>query len=73
MHSYHEVMAVAEKVGIPYKPGSFMESLPESIFNNDEFKNLSTEYYDVAVLGVTHWRFNESCLPSHLNRTLTKN
>lgn len=72
MHSYHEVMAVAEKVGIPYKPGSFMESLPESIFNNDEFKNLSAQYYDVAVLGATHWRFNESCLPSHLNKSLTK-
>lgn len=72
MHSYHEVMAVAEKVGVPYQSGSSIESLPESLLKNDEFQKLAAEYYDVAVLGSTHWRFNQSCLPSHLNTQIKK-
>ncbi|MCS6123150.1 hypothetical protein [Shewanella baltica] len=72
MHSYHDVMAVAEKVGVPYQPGSSIESLPELLLKNDEFQKLATEYYDVAVLGSLHWRFNKSCLPSHLNTQIKK-
>ncbi|ARR51734.1 hypothetical protein ETN89_21025 (plasmid) [Photobacterium damselae subsp. damselae] len=70
MHSYHEVMAVAVKTGIPYKPGSYIESLPKTILNNNKFQQLSMEYYDIAILGSTHWLFNKSCLPSHLNHKL---
>ncbi|MBS0045072.1 hypothetical protein KFE26_22750 [Shewanella sp. M16] len=72
MHSYHEVMVVAEKIGVPYQAGSSIESLPDLLLKNDEFQKLATEYYDVAVLGATHWRFNQNCLPSHLNTQIKK-
>ena len=35
-----------------------------------EFKGWRTEYYDVAVLGATHWRQNMAGPPSHLNPNL---
>lgn len=66
MHSYHECMTIGEKVGIPYNPGSYVESLPESFTNSEDFQQWNHDYYDISVLGATHWQFNEGKLPSHL-------
>lgn len=71
MHSYHETMAVAARVGVPYVPGTYLSSLPTSFTPSHACKDWTSKYYDVVVLGGTHWRHNESCLPSHLNQALT--
>nr|WP_318384701.1 hypothetical protein [uncultured Enterobacter sp.] len=70
MHAYHESMTIAQKVGIPYNPGSYVESLPDSFKTSDEFKAWNHQYYDISTLGATHWRFNEGKLPSHLDKNL---
>ncbi|EBU9316446.1 hypothetical protein ATT74_25900 [Salmonella enterica subsp. enterica serovar Panama] len=70
MHSYHEVMAIAKRVGIFYtQPGSF-DWLPLSFKRSPVFYNWREKYYDIVVLGATHWRFNSGSLPSHLNQAL---
>ena len=66
MHSFHEVMSVGKKIGIPYDAGSYVKSLPESFKKSDEFRQWNHNYYDISELGATHWRFNEGKLPSHL-------
>lgn len=66
MHSYHEVMTIGQKIGIPYNSGSYVESLPESFINSDDFQQWNHNYYDISVLGAIHWQFNEGKLPSHL-------
>ncbi|GAD78142.1 hypothetical protein [Vibrio azureus] len=66
MHSYHECMTIGEKVGIPYRPGSYVESLPESFTSSEDFQRWNHDYYDISVLGATHWQFNEGKLPAHL-------
>lgn len=71
MHSYHETMAVASRVGVPYTPGTYLSSLPTSFTPSQACRDWTTRYYDVVVLGATHWRHNKSCLPSHLNQALT--
>lgn len=35
-----------------------------------QFAQWRDAYYDVVVLGATHWRFNPGVLPSHLNKNL---
>ena len=70
MHSYHESMAVAQKVGIPYDPGAFERSLPLAFTISSEFARWREAYYDIVVLGATHWRNNDGALPSHLNANL---
>lgn len=70
MHSYHESMAIAQRVGLPYNPGAYVSSLPESFLASPQFTNWRDKYYDVVVMGATHWRFNPGVTPSHLNRNL---
>ncbi len=70
MHSYHETMVIAAKVGVPYNPGGYVESLPTSFTASGFYGGWRQKYYDIVVLGPTHWRFNETCLPSHLNTKL---
>jgi hypothetical protein len=70
MHSYHESMAIAAKAGVPYTPGAFITSLPDSFLNSTDFKTWSAQYYDVVYLGVIHWRNNAGALPSHLSTQL---
>ena len=70
MHSYHESMAIAQRVGVPYNPGAYLPSLPASFLSSTHFSNWCIEYYDVAVLGATHWRYNAGVTPSHLNKNL---
>lgn len=70
MHSYHEIMAIAKRVGMSYdRPGSF-DWLPYSFVHSFDFTTWRDSYYDIAVLGATHWRFNPGVLPSHLNKNL---
>ncbi|EEO7838378.1 hypothetical protein G6C41_005292 [Salmonella enterica] len=70
MHSYHEVMAIAKRVGISYtQPGSF-DWLPQSFKRSPLFYDWRVKYYDIVVFGATHWRFNSGVLPSHLNQSL---
>ena len=56
MHSFHESLAVARKVGMPYFPGKYIPSLPDSFLAAAEFRNWRAEYYDIAILGAIHWR-----------------
>jgi hypothetical protein len=59
MHSYHESMAVAEKAGVPYQPGRYIQSLPDSFLASQQFKEWKVEYYDIVMMGATHWRYND--------------
>ena len=70
MHSYHETMEIASRVGVPYNPGGFLPSLPNSFFYSPQFAGWRDAYYDIVVLGATHWRYNGGALPSHLNKNL---
>lgn len=70
MHSAHESLAVAQKLGLPYEPGAFVPSLPASFVQSSHFLEWSAAYYDIVWFGATHWRFNQTHLPSHLNRDL---
>ena len=70
MHSYHETMAIAQRVGVPYRPGAFQSSLPNSFVYSPQHAGWRDRYYDVVVLGATHWRFNPGMVPSHLKREL---
>lgn len=72
MHSYHETMAVASKVGVPYNPGAYDISMPASFKQSGLYKKWREKYYDIVVLGATHWRHNGGYLPSHMNKELTK-
>lgn len=72
MHSYHETMAIAARVGVPYKPGAFLPSLPMSFHCCPQFGGWRETYYDIVVLGATHWRYNGGALPSHLNPALNQ-
>lgn len=71
MHSYHESMAVASKAGLPYNPGAYALSLPQTFLDSRQYAAWRTDYYDIVELGATHWRHNAGALPSHLNRQLT--
>lgn len=70
MHSYHETMAIAQRVGVPYRPGAYLPSLPMSFVYSPQSAAWRDRFYDVVVLGATHWRFNPGVVPSHLNREL---
>ena len=70
MHSFHESMAVAHKAGLPYTPGLYLPSLPESFINSHQGRGWALKYYDIVTLGATHWRHNATSLPSHLNPNL---
>jgi hypothetical protein len=70
MHSYHESMTIAQRVGVPYNPGAFLPSLPVSFIYSPQFASWRDQYYDIVVLGATHWRYNPGVIPSHLNRDL---
>lgn len=70
MHSYHESMSIAQRVGVPYNPGAYQPSLPVAFIYSPQFAQWRDEYYDIVVLGATHWRFNPGVLPSHLNKNL---
>jgi len=70
MHSYHESMSIAQRVGVPYNPGAYMPSLPVGFIYSPQFAAWRDEYYDVVVLGATHWRHNPGVIPSHLNTNL---
>ncbi|EJK8026569.1 cytotoxin Mcf [Escherichia coli] len=69
MHSYHEVLSIAKKVGLYYSPGSF-HWLPLSFKLNNEYGKWKEKYYDIVKMGATHWRFNQGVPPSHLNKNL---
>lgn len=71
MHSYHETMAVASKLGVPYKPGKYVDSLPTAMKASGFYSDWRAKYYDIVELGALHWRHNQSCLPSHLNAALS--
>ena len=73
MHSAHESLEVARKVGLRYEAGKYIPSLPDTFLLTPEFREWRAEYYDIAVLGATHWRHNLGALPSHLNPALTVN
>lgn len=70
MHSYHESMAVARKAGLPYTPGVYLPSLPMSFTQSMQCREWTAKYYDIVILGATHWRHSAPSLPSHLNRNL---
>jgi len=70
MHSYHETMVIANKAGVPYTPGGFIESLPAGFTSSGDYAGWKLLYYDVVVLGAIHWRYNPGVLPSHLNSQL---
>ncbi|MCG8613540.1 MAG: hypothetical protein MI864_23760 [Pseudomonadales bacterium] len=72
MHSYHETMAVAQKVGVEYVPGGYLKSLPVSFLGSQEFRSWNEKYYDIVTLGQIHWMYNSGVLPSHLNPQLTR-
>lgn len=59
MHSYHECMIIAKRIGIPYSYGSYIESLPESFKSSDDFQQWNHNYYDISTLGGIHWIFNK--------------
>ncbi|EDQ2876753.1 hypothetical protein AAP54_10050 [Salmonella enterica subsp. enterica] len=70
MHSYHEIMSIAKRVGVCYKqPGGF-NWLPQTFVCTEDYKTWRDKYYDIVILGATHWRFNNGVLPSHLNKSL---
>ena len=56
MHSYHECMVIAQKVGVPYVSGKYSFALPRSMTTSFFYRNLSDQYYDVIVLGDRHGR-----------------
>jgi len=70
MHSYHESMAVARKAGLAYTPGAYAPSLPAAFLSSLQCRQWRAKFYDIVVLGATHWRNNAGVLPSHLNRAL---
>lgn len=72
MHSYHESMAVAQKAGVEYNPGGYINSLPQSFLSSLEFKRWNETYYDIVTLVAIHWMYNSGALPSHLNANLTQ-
>jgi hypothetical protein len=70
MHSFHESLAIAHRVGVPYNPGAYMPSLPMTFAHSQQCSAWRDQYYDIVVLGATHWRNNPGVTPSHLNRNL---
>ena len=70
MHSYHESMAVARKAGLAYRPGAYLDALPQSLLSSREGQAWRAKYHDIVELGATHWRNNSTHLPSHLNTAL---
>lgn len=58
MHTFHESLEVARRLGIPYQPGKYEQSLPLTFVGSREYRQWRERYYDVAVLGATHWRYN---------------
>jgi hypothetical protein len=68
MHSYHESLAVAEKAGIPYTPGKYIQSLPDTFLASPQFMQWRANYYDIVILGAAHWRFNPGIVP-HLRQS----
>ncbi|HHI4967319.1 TPA: hypothetical protein ACP5TM_004668, partial [Vibrio parahaemolyticus] len=71
MHSFHEVMMIASRVGIPYNPGQMQDALPDSFKQTPAYRQWYATYYDIVELGAIHWRYNLQSLPSHLNVTLS--
>ena len=67
MHSYHESMVIGKKVGVPYNPGAYVDSLPTSFKNSGDFLQWNARYYDISTLGAIHWFYNNGRLPSHLD------
>ncbi|WP_133127880.1 hypothetical protein [Legionella nagasakiensis] len=43
-HSFHEVMIVANQVGIPYRENDYLHNLPSSITDTEFFKKFSDEF-----------------------------
>ncbi|EJG1615444.1 hypothetical protein CFE14_RS17580, partial [Vibrio parahaemolyticus] len=70
MHSFHEVMTIASRVGIPYRPGHMKDVLPDSFTHTHAYHQWYATYYDIVELGAIHWRYNLQPLPSHLNVNL---
>jgi hypothetical protein len=58
MHAYDEEMFVAQKRGVPYEPGAYIVSMPETFLRTMEFLDWNAEYYDIVTLGGTHWMVN---------------
>jgi hypothetical protein len=55
MHAYDEEMTVAAKRGVPYEPGAYIDSMPQTFLETMEFLDWNAEYYDIVTLGATHW------------------
>ncbi|WP_025538843.1 hypothetical protein, partial [Vibrio parahaemolyticus] len=71
MHSFHEVMTIASRIGIPYHPGRMNDVLPDSFTHTLAYHQWQAKYYDIVELGALHWRYNIQPLPSHLNTNLS--
>jgi hypothetical protein len=55
MHSYHEVMLIANRTGCPYKIGAMKPSLPQTLLDSLEGAAFLEKFYDIAVLGARLW------------------
>ncbi|MEM6637919.1 MAG: hypothetical protein AAF667_18745 [Pseudomonadota bacterium] len=57
MHSYHECMVIANKVGVPYDPGLYEGSLPQNVKQTQWYRDWKHRFYDIAVLGNHHHHY----------------
>lgn len=57
MHSYHEEMRVAAKMGVPYSAGAYLPSMPKRFLTTLEFSDWLADYYDIVRLGGIHWLY----------------
>ncbi|ODY21196.1 hypothetical protein BBM16_06025 [Vibrio parahaemolyticus] len=71
MHSFHEIMTIASRIGIPYHPGRMNDVLPDSFTQTSAYHEWKAKYYDIVELGALHWMYNNPSLPSHLNTNLS--
>ncbi|MEM9224836.1 MAG: hypothetical protein AAGB11_20940, partial [Pseudomonadota bacterium] len=70
MHSAHESLAVASRLGVEYSPGIYDPSLPQTFLTSQYYQRWRELFYDVVVLGRLHWRYNPGVTPSHMNPQL---
>ncbi|MEL6520141.1 MAG: cytotoxin Mcf [Pseudomonadota bacterium] len=57
MHTYHESMVIAEKVGVPYISGRYDVSMPTSFTALPSYTNWQQRYFDIVSLGDQHGVF----------------
>ncbi|MEM1267603.1 MAG: hypothetical protein AAGI50_16475 [Pseudomonadota bacterium] len=57
MHSYHECMEIARRIGVPYTLGTYANSMPATVVGTEWYRNWRAWFYDIVILGDLHGRY----------------